>query len=357
MQIPILYFLNIFLCTIIVTLISFFVSMSIKISIVTPSFNQAKYLEQTICSILDQGYSNLEYMIIDGGSTDGSQQIIQKYSKYLSFWVSEPDAGQTDAINKGFQKVTGDVFNWINSDDYLEPDALQLIGDTFSNQSVQVFSAKTRLFDDFQKEYGFTNGVQLYSSSSQSLGWLGINQPETFFRTSCIRSFFPLHSQLKYNMDKELWANVLTAIPKSAIIKEDHLVAHFRLHDLSKTVAQGKAFIVERNGMFRAWAQYHKLPWPEVVSFLEIENLKPLQLLQEDFSKAYVWFLLKVADEFYVDVQLAQLQSLIDFIPLNFQLDVEQKEMFSKLKNRSHTLLFHCIHTFKSIQKLIYGKS
>lgn len=92
-----------------------------KISIVTPSFNQGQYIEETIRSILLQGYPNLEYIVIDGGSTDGAVDVIRKYEKWLTYWVSEPDKGQADAINKGLERCTGEIFNWINSDDILLP--------------------------------------------------------------------------------------------------------------------------------------------------------------------------------------------------------------------------------------------
>ncbi len=88
-----------------------------KISIVTPSFNHAQFLEETILSVITQNYPNLEYVIIDGGSTDGSVDIIKKYEKHLTYWVSEPDNGHGDALNKGFAKSTGEIMAWINSDD------------------------------------------------------------------------------------------------------------------------------------------------------------------------------------------------------------------------------------------------
>ncbi|RYE45277.1 MAG: glycosyltransferase [Sphingobacteriales bacterium] len=102
-----------------------------KISIVTPSFNDVKYLEQTIRSILDQGYPNLEYLVIDGGSTDGSIDIIKKYSDRISYWISEKDQGMYHAINKGFQRTTGEIMGWINSDDMHHPGSLFTLGQIF----------------------------------------------------------------------------------------------------------------------------------------------------------------------------------------------------------------------------------
>jgi len=102
-----------------------------KISIVTPSFNQGEFLEETILSVLSQNYSNLEYIIIDGGSKDNSTEIIQKYQDKLNYWISEADQGQYDAINKGFTKSTGEIMAWINSDDKYTPWAFELVSEIF----------------------------------------------------------------------------------------------------------------------------------------------------------------------------------------------------------------------------------
>jgi glycosyltransferase involved in cell wall biosynthesis len=102
-----------------------------RISIVTPSFNQGEFISETIESVLSQGYPNLEYIVVDGGSTDGSVKIIESYQASLSWWVSEPDKGQTDALTKGFEKSTGNVLAWLCSDDLLVPGDLWIIAGIF----------------------------------------------------------------------------------------------------------------------------------------------------------------------------------------------------------------------------------
>jgi len=107
-----------------------------KITVITPSFNQGEFIEDTILSIIGQEYPNLEYFIFDGGSTDNSKEIIEKYDEYIDYWESGPDKGQSDAINKGFERATGDIICWLNSDDMFLPSTLTRVANYFVNNEV-----------------------------------------------------------------------------------------------------------------------------------------------------------------------------------------------------------------------------
>ena len=218
-----------------------------KISIVTPSFNQGRYIEQTILSVIDQNYPNLEYIIIDGGSTDNTVEIIKKYEKHLSYWVSEPDKGQTDAINKGFAKCTGDIFNWINSDDYYEPGVLLRLGELFiSNPSTEVICGNEWYFHDSDPlvkvlHTGSTIRKSIYETIREGI----IVQPATFFKIACIKDFFPLDNSLRYLMDRQLWWNYLLQYGQQNIMQTDIVFTNFRLHAASKSVSEANYFETE----------------------------------------------------------------------------------------------------------------
>lgn len=178
-----------------------------KISIVTPNFNGAKYLEQTILSVLSQDYPNLEYIIIDGGSTDNSIEIIKKYQRQLAYWVSEPDKGLYDAIQKGFDKSTGEIMAWINSDDMYHRRAFFSVAEIFSNfDEVKWLMGIPSTFD----EMGRTVSVSPLKRWNKLDYYLGnfewIQQESVFWRRSLwTKSGSKVESTMKYAADLELW--------------------------------------------------------------------------------------------------------------------------------------------------------
>ena len=205
------------------------------ISIITPSYNQGIFLEQAIDSVLSQDYPNLQYIIVDGGSTDQSADIIKKYEKHLYRWVSEKDSGQSDAINKGLSWVSGDVVNWLNSDDWYAPDALKKVGELFSEKTTNVVCGRSRiLWKD--KEIRQNKGTDIYPGNlEKTVGCARIDQPETFFRRSCLSDFGLLNTNLHYIMDKEWWMRYLLCFGLDNIVSAPDILVNFRLHEASKT--------------------------------------------------------------------------------------------------------------------------
>jgi glycosyltransferase involved in cell wall biosynthesis len=157
--------------------------MSLKISIVTPNYNQGDFLERTIVSVLAQGYDNLEYIIIDGGSTDNSVSIIKKYESRLAYWVSEEDGGMYDAINKGFARSTGDILGWLNSDDILFPGSLKTVDEAFSSlSSVHWITGMPASIDEQDRIISF-QPVQSWSRLKILAGqYKWIQQESTYWR-------------------------------------------------------------------------------------------------------------------------------------------------------------------------------
>lgn len=206
------------------------------ISIITPSYNQGQFLEETILSVLNQDYPNLEYLIIDGGSTDNSVDIIKKYEKHLTYWVSEKDRGQTYAINKGFKRATGDIVNWLNSDDVLLPCAISNIVHYFtSNPMVDFAYGDYVLVDSFgrvivpRKEIDFDFNILLYSGCF-------IQQPTCFFRRRVIDKIGLLDEAQDFYMDYEFY---LRAAQNGFIFHNMRKpLVRFRCHPVSKTVSR-----------------------------------------------------------------------------------------------------------------------
>jgi len=205
------------------------------VSIVTPSYNQAKYLEATIRSVLSQEYPHIEYIVVDGGSIDGSVEIIQKYKNEIAWWVSEPDQGQTAAINKGFAHANGDILAWLNSDDTYLPGAVsEAVAFLISNPKIGLVYGDTNFIDAQGKVIGKFNAQQ---TSYQRLrrGGVFIPQQAAFWRSDLWRKVGPLDPGYYFAMDYDLWVRLaqMTEIRH----RPGHAWANFRLHDDAKTIA------------------------------------------------------------------------------------------------------------------------
>jgi glycosyltransferase involved in cell wall biosynthesis len=202
------------------------------VSIVTPSFNQRRYLEDTIQSVLSQDYPALEYIVVDGGSNDGSLEIIQKYDSQLVAWISEPDQGQTDAINKGFGLSTGEIMAWINSDDLYTPGAVsEAVSFLEGHPGVGMVYGDTELIDEWGRRMGYFNAQQT-SYGRLMRGGVYIPQPASFWRRSLWEEAGPLDPTLYFAMDYDLWVRFAKI---GSIVYTPRLWAKFRIHGEGKT--------------------------------------------------------------------------------------------------------------------------
>ncbi|MFQ5576764.1 MAG: glycosyltransferase family 2 protein [Anaerolineae bacterium] len=208
------------------------------VSIITPSYNQVEFLEATILSVLNQDYPHIEYLVIDGGSTDGSADIIRRYEDRLAFWVSEPDRGQSHAINKGLRRATGDILSWLNSDDTLTAGAVRrAVTHLTGPNGVDVVYGRANRIDSRG------NHVRSPGDSSPEFGLhtviaeCVVTQPGAFWRRKIMERVGLLNEELHYVMDYEFWARM--ALAGATFRRLDGApVANFRLSEDSKTVSQ-----------------------------------------------------------------------------------------------------------------------
>ena len=215
-----------------------------KITVVTPSYNQAQFLERTIHSVLDQNYPNLEYIIIDGGSTDGSVDIIRKYEKYLSYWVSEPDKGQTDAINKGLRRSTGEWVAWQNSDDIYYPTAFHDLATAATKYpKAGLIIGNLMIIDEQDQPLRDIRYVKPSYLGLLAEGMVLVNQA-TFWRRSLHEDVGLLDENLHFSFDYEWFLRLLNKSTGEHVKKQ---WGGFRLHDDAKTSLNHQDFIDEKN--------------------------------------------------------------------------------------------------------------
>jgi glycosyltransferase involved in cell wall biosynthesis len=214
-----------------------------RISVIMPSFNQAAYLEEAICSALDQNYPNLEFMILDGESTDGSPEIIERYASHLAYWYSRPDGGQSAAIDCGMSRATGALAGWLNSDDVLLPGALQSVAEAYLERPEGGLFGGNLMF--INRDGIITGFLRMPANADwfARKGVFAVSGPGSFYCTRLYHDVGGIRHDFHYAMDNELYIRMI--LNGACYVYIDRYLAAFRRHAGQKTTAQREMAIAE----------------------------------------------------------------------------------------------------------------
>ena len=311
-----------------------------KFSIVIPNYNQGQFIEEAITSVLDQNYSNKELLIFDGESTDNSIEVIKKYDKYITYWESKKDKGQSDAINKAIRKCKGDFFNWLNADDYLEKDCLSRVAKQVSNPN-QIIIGKLKTFGDTNQTIKRT---ELFNGNlAKSIGRVLLAQPAMFFPKSILNfEGITVNETLQYSFDREWWIKMVLENPNLELKNVDFIISNFRYHDESKTVNNSYKYFYSDNSLI--YAELANIIGQKAISNLLLNScfIKPKSKYNSTFNKENVlskrtlvikainFYLIELGHVLLMHSEIKKLKMILKEI--NFQnLDFIDKRLFITL--------------------------
>lgn len=311
-----------------------------KFSIISPTLNSCSFIEQTIESVLQQKYESiLEYFVFDGGSEDDTLNVLKAYNTKIDKIQISRDNGQADAINKGIKLAKGEVINWLNSDDYYEPNALQVVNRYF-DENTNVVAGRSRIFDNNGTKY-YSIGTDIYPGNlPKTIGWARIDQPETFFHKSAWDKVGLLNEDLHYVFDREWWIRYLFHFGLKGFKKIPDVLVNFRHHGDSKTVSRKKNFVLESRQVYAAYAR--RIGEKRIEdALLKSENVTgnahfeiPKAALRDLILSMLHYHLLQLGNEYYAQNENEKAKIFLDLVNKRY-LAIEDQSLLTRLKFRN----------------------
>jgi glycosyltransferase involved in cell wall biosynthesis len=301
------------------------------ISIVTPSLNQGAYIEENIKSVIDQKYPNFEHIIIDGGSTDGTIDILKKYKHLI--WVSEKDGGQSEAINKGFKKARGEIIGWLNSDDCYEPNAFNTIVNELNRDDGKFFVfGDCNVIDEKGNRIGYCRG-KLPDPDNLMKYWdrdYTIPQPSVFFYRDVLQNIGYLDEGLHYAMDYDYWLRISKHYQFHYVNRP---IAVMRIHDRAKSIPGDEVFE-------REWCRVSRKYWGSPFSISRYESLFMALNYRSNLMRINAYSKMK-------ELSFKEFQKKIVCSIATYPLNLFKRKSFSALLRTA--LGHHCVNRIKRL--------